>query len=177
MAIVVTAVVVSTMTFVVPAGAAGPIVARGVALAGSASCGYGDIDITYDANGVDAQRVQFTAADGSTLHAFEDLAYDPNFHGTEHILSETKTPPPPGTVVAVNVLVGHLPPTAATTAHFFLLYRCDARSNDEGGTNAVLQTCVGDYGACPQTAKEALAAGPTSPPAATPVVARPTYSG
>ena len=178
-----------------PAGAAETIVARAVALAPSASCTWGDVDVDYAADGVERQQVTFTAEGGTTLHQFEDEAYLPTHEGIEHVLSETTSPPPAGTAVAVHVLIGTTPPLATTTAEFFVLYRCDTAGNDQGGTNTVLYACYGDYGTCPATADEALA-GPAAPggggsggtggsgsgapgtaPAATPVSARPTYTG
>ena len=150
------------------AGAAEQATATGVSLSPTASCAWGDVDIAYTATGAEHRTVAFTAADGTVLRQFEGKTFDPNYQGPEHVLSETKTPPPAGTVVAVRVTVGSAPPTAATSAEFFVLYRCDGRTTKEGGTNTILQTCTGDVGACPASAAAATAAGVPAPTGAQP---------
>ena len=192
------ALLVAVATVAVGAGPAGanPIIeAQGVALAGSASCSWGDIDATYAATAVTDASLSFTAADGTVLESYAGDAYQSDYVGTEVIISETYDPPPAGSVVAVYAWIGQDPPSASTTAEFFVLYRCDDVGNERGGANEVLETCFGDYGTCPQSAAEALApatttttttavataptTAPTVPvaPAATPVAARPTYTG
>lgn len=176
-----------------PAGAATTIDAQGVALSPTATCGFGDIDITYAATSVDQQQVSFTAAGGAVLQERTTKAYQPAYQGTEHILANTTTPPAPGTVLAVRVVLGSAPPTASTAAEFIVAYRCDGTTNRDGGRNEVVWTCFGDLGACPTTADQALAAaavpgavpGAASPPAsayatprpATAVRASPTFVG
>jgi hypothetical protein len=188
------ALVVALVASVVPAAASPIIDARAIDLDVSATCEHGNVDITYDANGVERQIVDFTSQAGTVLDHFETAAYDPNFDGTEYILTKAgsnragnQPVPVPGTVLGVYVTLGSNPPSA-TNGEFFLLYRCDDQRNDRGGANEVLQTCVGDYGTCPKTAVEALAptttttTPTTSPPvpAATPaaaVTAVPTFTG
>ena len=163
-------------------GAGTTVTAQGVALQPSASCRYGDIDVTYAAQGAQTQTAVFSAADGTVLHSFDTDAYDPDFTGTEHILTEADAPPPAGSVVAVYVAIGTTPPEAGTTGEFFILYQCDSERTDRGGTNTVLATCVGAYGTCPTSAAEALAGFGNLVPApgatpATPLVATPLFTG
>jgi hypothetical protein len=139
-----------------PASAAGTIDAQAIALASSASCRYGDVDITYAAAGVTDASVSFTSADGAVLDAYADAAYQSDYVGTEHVLTEADTPAVNGTILGVYVWVGTAPPSAATTGEFFVLYRCDGSSDSGGGANEVLETCVGPYGSCPRSADEAL---------------------
>jgi hypothetical protein len=158
----------------IPASAAGPIDAQGVVLAPSASCAYGDVDITYAAASVSDASVAFTSEDGAVLDAYAGAAYQSDYVGTEHVITEADDPVAPGTVVAVYVWVGAAPPSAATTAEFFVLYRCDAQGNADGGQNQVLDTCFGDYGSCPQTAQEALTPETTTTSTRSPAVPDPT---
>jgi hypothetical protein len=176
-----------------PAGAAVPIEAQGVALAPTATCGYGDVDITYDASAVEQQIVSFTTAGGQVLQDRTTQAYKPAYQGTEHILASANPAPAPGTVLAVHVVVGASPRSGSTAAEFTVAYRCDGTANQLGGHNQVLWTCFGDAGACPATADEAVAAaavpgavpGAAVAPAtayataavAAPVSASPTYTG
>ena len=158
-----------------PASAAGTVQAQGVALAPSASCRYGDVDITYTAADATDASVSFTAADGQVLAGYAGPAYQPDFSGTEHVLTEADDATPTGTVLGVYVWVGSDPPSASSTAEFFVLYRCDATGNDEGGANEVLSTCVGPYGTCPQSAEEALEpTTTTTEPTTTPTTTDPT---
>lgn len=176
-------VVLALLGVVVPAtsAAAGTIVAEGVQLATSASCAYGDVDLTYAATGVTDASLSFTAADGSVLESYAGAPFRGEYSGTENVLSDAEVPPPAGTVLGVYVWIGSAPPAAATTAEFFVLYRCDAVGNDDGGSNVVLSTCVGPYGTCPQTAQEALepttttTAGPST--SAAPGTSTPPLSG
>ena len=159
-----------------PAGGQGAttVTAQGVTLQPSASCRFGDVDVTYAAIGAQTQSATFSAADGTVLATLDGPAYLAGYTGTEHVLTEATTPPAPGSVVAVYVAIGTTPPEAATTAEFFVLYQCDQDKTSDGGTNTVLATCVGAFGTCPRTAAEALAGfgdlvpAPARPPAATP---------
>ncbi len=177
-------IVIATFTVAAPAGGATgtTVTAQGVALQPSASCRFGDVDVTYAATGAETQSATFSAADGTVLHHFDTAAFQPDFVGTEHVLTEADAPPAPGTVVAVHVAIGTTPAQATTTGEFFVLYQCDSERTDKGGTNTVLATCVGPYGTCPTTAAEALAGfgnlvpAPGNPPA-TPLVAIPLFTG
>ena len=161
---------VVTIAPTAPVAAAEPIDALGVTLPGSASCEFGDVDVEYAASGVDRQAVQFTAEDGAVLDRFETPAFQPDYVGVEHILTAvgaepgtSQVVPAAGTRLGVYVQIGAGAPSAASTAEFFVLYRCTPEGNDDGGTNEVLETCVGDYGTCPRTAEEALGAGAQQP--------------
>jgi hypothetical protein len=170
-----------TVAPVGPAAAAAPIEARGVALAGSASCSFGDVDVDYAASGVDRQHVTFTSEDGSVLDEFESGAYQADYVGVEHILTAvaaepdttSQVVPAPGTALGVYVRIGAGQPSPETTAEFFVLYRCTADGNEAGGDNEVLQTCVGDDGTCPRSAGQALAV----PPVGAPRGVAPRYTG
>lgn len=183
-------------TSATPAAASPVIDAQAIALDISATCERGNVNITYDANGVERQMVDFTSEAGTVLDLFETPAYDPDYDGTEYVLTKAgsnrggnQPVPASGTVLGVYVTLGSSPPSA-TNGEFFLLYRCDDQRNDRGGANEVLQTCVGDYGTCPKTAVEALAPAtttttteptttttvPAAPPA-TAVTAVPTFTG
>ena len=146
-------VVVAVLVAPGPAGAQVQVVARGATLSTSASCAQGDIEIEYGGTGVDRQVTTFTAEDGRELHRYDVDAYAANHDGVEYILSQTRQPPAPGTLVAVHVTIGSSP-ADATTAEFFVGYTCDAAPNDQGGTNEVVYTCFGAAGTCPTTAQE-----------------------
>ncbi|MBI2705878.1 MAG: hypothetical protein HYX32_11405 [Actinobacteria bacterium] len=159
-----------------PASASPIVEANSVALDISATCERGNVNINYTTGGsIDRQTVNFTSGTGTVLDTFESDVYGPTYDGTEYILTKAgsqrgggQAQPPAGTILAVYVTLGAAPPVA-TNAEFFLLYRCDVARNDRGGQNTVLDTCVGDYGTCPKTAQEALAAGSTTTqPAASP---------
>ncbi len=135
-----------------PAGAQA-VQARSAALSSSASCAQGDIEITYAGSDLEAQRTRFSAADGRDLHHYDVATYAPAHDGLEYILSQTPSPPAAGTVVAVHVTIGPAMPDASS-GEFFVVYRCDTVPNAEGGSNVVLDTCVGAYGTCPETAAE-----------------------
>lgn len=137
-----------------PAHAQGPVDAQDAELSSSASCAQGDIEITYTGSGVERQITSFTAANGADLHTFDVKSYAPAHNGLEYVLSQTATPPAPGTVVAVHVIIGTSPAKPATSGEFFVVYRCDAMPNSEGGNNVVLDVCVGPYGTCPSTAAQ-----------------------
>lgn len=131
--------------------------AGSIELAPSASCRYGDVDITYAANGATRRRVTFTAADGTVLSEAEGASLGPDFSGTEHVLADATTDQPAGSLLAVHVTVGTTPPTTESTAEFFVLYRCTPASNTRGGANTVVQECHGPFGTCPTTAAGAVA--------------------
>lgn len=172
-----------------PALAAPNVTANGVALAASASCAYGDVEIAYDASSVDQQAVTFTSTGGAVLQDRTTKAYQASFGGTERVLAEATAPPAAGTVVAVHVVVGSAPLTGSTAAEFTVAYRCDTTGNKGGGNNVVLWSCFGDLGACPRDADEALAtaatpgavpgaaAAPMPASVATPVIASPSFTG
>lgn len=187
LAVAATLLVVPTTLLVVPttAGAAGTVNPQDVALSESASCRQGDIELIYTASGVDRQITDFTAADGTTLDHYDVAVYSSNHTDREYILSQTKQPPPAGTIVAVRVTIGASPPDAAT-GEFLVAYRCDSVPNEQGGHNEVVATCVGLYGTCTRTAQQVAAqlgastttTAPTAPaPTAVAVPAVPRFTG
>lgn len=149
-----------------PALASAVVQPFGIALSISADCAQGDVEISYNANGASRQAVTSTSQDGTVLDAYESAAYKPVYEGSEYVLTGPKAirpglpqprpVPAAGTAIGVYVTIGDTPPSASN-AEFFLLYRCDTKRNDRGGSNVVLLTCVGDLGMCPKTAAEALA--------------------
>ncbi len=136
-----------------PVAQATPVQTRDIQLSASASCSQGDVEIFYAGQGLDRQTVRFSSEDGRDLHRFDVGVYAPVHDGREYILSQTRTPPPAGTVVAVYVTIGESPANPDTTGEFFLAYRCDTQPSSAGGTNTVIETCVGLVGTCPQTAQ------------------------
>jgi hypothetical protein len=172
----------SVLALVGPASASGVVAPRSIVLAGSATCAFGDVDISYAADGISRQEAAFTSQTGAVLDQFTSDAYRSSYDGTEHILTQAGVErdgvrgapaPPAGTVVGVYVTLGEAPP-AATNGEFFVLYRCDTTRNDRGGANEVLSTCVGAQGTCPQTAQQALAPATTAPTTASTVGTTPT---
>ncbi len=178
-ALLATAAIVAVMaTMAPPAGAEVSVVPHGASLSTSASCSQGDIEIDYSATGAERQITDFTAADGRALHHYDVRVYSANHQDVEFILSQTHTPPPPGTIVAVHVSIGTSPPDARS-AEFIVAYRCDTRANDASGHNEVVSVCTGMFGACPTTAKlvvdgpQVATLTPPPPPPPPPVVATP----
>jgi hypothetical protein len=131
--------------------------AQGVALSGYSDCDSpAGLDITMT-NGpvVTTETGLVTDETGATLMSFSQGSGFANFSGTfaGYNFASPAWSVPPGTRVALYASVGVNPPTAADTGEFFVLYRCD--------TGAVLYSCFGDYGTCPQTAAQVLGGGPT----------------
>jgi hypothetical protein len=149
-------------TSVPPAGAEVTVVPRDASLSTSASCSQGDIELDYSATGAERQITDFTSADGRELHHYDVRVYSANHEKVEFILSQTRQPPPAGSIVAVHVTIGTSPPDAKS-AEFIVAYRCDTTPNDAGGKNEVMSVCTGMYGTCPITAKQVV----DGPPAAT----------
>jgi hypothetical protein len=152
--------VVSTAT---PASAEIAVDARAAVMSESASCSLGDIEIHYTGGGVERQRTYFTAADGRQLHRYDTRVYASSHEGVEYILSQTRNPPPAGTIVAVHVTIGASPPDAKT-GEFMVAWRCDVKGNDAGGRNEVVYTCHGLFGTCLTDAKAVAAKVATNPP-------------
>lgn len=166
-----------------PAAAAPVVEPRAIALDVSATCERGNVNISYAATDVDRQLVDFTSESGVVLDLFDTAAYASDFDGTEYVLTKAgsnrggnQPVPEPGTILGVYVTVGTSPPTAGN-GEFFLLYRCDDQRNDRGGTNEVLETCVGPFGSCPRTAVEALDPAPPTTPAPPPTPTSSTPDG
>lgn len=140
-----------------PALAHASATAQGVALSASASCANADLDLTLSTTGAAREYGVATNLAGATLYTFEQgTPFLGNFTGTfmgYHIGPLADTPPSPtANFIGSYAYVGTTPPTAATTAEFFVFYNCSTRQ--------VLSSCYGPYGTCPQTADLALAALP-----------------
>jgi len=139
-----------------PALAQATATALGVALNASASCTSADLDLTLSTAGATREYGQATNLAGATLYSFEQgTPLLGTFSGTFTGYQISPLAPPP--VPAANLIgsyayVGTTPPTAATTAEFFIYYNCSTRQ--------VLLACYGAYGTCPKTAAAAQAAIP-----------------
>lgn len=127
--------------------------AQGVALNVNASCSNANLDLTLTTSGATREAGQSTNAAGATLASFEGPTQLTSFSGTYLGYDIGVSPTQPaGTLIGAYAYVGETPPAASNTAEFFVLYNCSTRQ--------VLEACYGPYGTCPQTAQQALAAGP-----------------
>lgn len=134
-----------------PALALAAATAQGVALNASAGCSNGNLDITLTTVGANREAWRATNLAGATFSQGEGPAGLANFSGTFTGFQVPFSPTQPAdTLVASYAYVGETPPSAGNTAEFLIFYNCTTR--------AVLLTCFGPYGTCPQTAPEALAA-------------------
>ena len=144
-----------------PALAYAAATAQGVALNVNAGCTTGDLDLTLTTIGATRESGKATNLAGTTLSAFEQGNTSlGTFSGTYSgfvigpVLADPPWPlQPPGTLIGSYAYVGTTPPTAATTAEFFVLYNCSTRQ--------VLLSCFGPYGTCPQNALQAQSAIPS----------------
>jgi len=131
--------------------------AQGVALNANASCTTADLDLTLTTVGATREFGLATNLSGVTLTTFEQATLLlGTFSGTFNayvigpVGADPPWPPqPPGTMIASYAYVGTTPPTAATTAEFFVFYNCSTRQ--------VRFSCFGPYGTCPKTAQQAAA--------------------
>jgi hypothetical protein len=127
-------------------------IAPGVALNTSAGCGNGNLDISLTTVGANRESWHGTNAAGATLAQIFDQST---------ALSNYSAPPPAvfllpfssiqpaNTLIGSYAYVGETPPSATNTAEFFVFYNCTTR--------AILLSCYGPYGTCPQTAQQAMA--------------------
>lgn len=139
----------------VPGAARAAATAQGVALNAGASCTNADLDLTLTTVGAERELGLATNVSGQTLRTFEQATpFLGTFSGTfvDYQISPLVPPQPAGTLIGSYAYVGTTPPTAATTAEFFVLYNCSTRQ--------VLLSCFGPYGTCPQTAAQAKATIP-----------------
>jgi hypothetical protein len=138
-----------------PAFAHAAATAQGVALNVNAGCTTGDLDLTLTTIGATRESGQTTNLAGTTLSAFEQATpFLGTFSGTfsGFVIGPVGADPPwplqpPGTLIGSYAYVGTTPPTAATTAEFFVFYNCSTRQ--------ILLSCFGPYGTCPRTALQA----------------------
>ena len=136
-----------------PAFAHAAATAQGVALNVNASCSNADLDLTLTTVGAVRESGKATNLAGATLYSFEQATTLGTFSGT--FTGYTISPfaeQPAGTLIGSYAYVGTTPPSAATTAEFFVYYNCSTRQ--------VLLSCFGPYGTCPQTALGAQSAIP-----------------
>lgn len=142
-----------------PALAHAAATAQGVALNVNAGCTTADLDLTLTTVGAARESGQATNLAGAKLTTFEQATTLGTFSGTftGFVIGPVGADPPwpvqpPGTLIGSYAYVGTTPPTAATTAEFFVYYNCSTRR--------VLLSCFGPYGTCPKTAQQAQAAIP-----------------
>lgn len=129
--------------------------AQGVALNAGASCSSGDLDLTLTTVGATREFGQATNLAGATLKTFEQATpFLGTFSGTfvDYQINPLAPEQPSETLIGSYAYVGATPPTAATTAEFFIYYNCSTRK--------ILLSCFGPYGTCPKTAQQAQAAIP-----------------
>lgn len=137
-----------------PAFAHAAATAQGVALNANASCSNADLDLTLTTVGAAREFGLASNLSGATLNTFEQATTLGTFSGTftGYTISPLVPAQPAGTLIGSYAYIGTTPPTAATTAEFFVYYNCSTRQ--------VLLSCFGPYGTCPQTAIRAQAAIP-----------------
>jgi hypothetical protein len=131
--------------------------AQGVALNANAGCTTADLDLTLTTVGATREFGLATNLSGATLTTFEQATlllgtFSGTFNG--YVIGPVGADPPwpaqpAGTMIASYAYVGTTPPTAATTAEFFIFYNCSTRQ--------VRLSCFGPYGTCPKTAQQAAA--------------------
>jgi hypothetical protein len=138
-----------------PALAHAAATAQGVALNASASCSSADLDLTLTTVGALREFGLATNLAGATLNTFEQATpFLGTFSGTfvDYQINPLTPAQPSETLIGSYAYVGTTPPTAATTAEFFVYYNCSTRK--------VLLSCFGPFGTCPKTALQAQAAIP-----------------
>ena len=129
--------------------------AQGVALNAGASCAAADLDLTLTTVGAVREFGLATNLAGTTLNTFEQATpFLGTFSGTfvDYQINPLTPPQSPQTLIGSYAYVGTTPPSAATTAEFFVYYNCSTRK--------VLLSCFRPYGTCPKTALQAQAAIP-----------------
>jgi hypothetical protein len=148
-------VLASTSMLMTPAQAAAQATATSVALTTGDDCGTADLDLGIVSGDIDREYGLATNAAGVTLGQFEEASqnidgFDGVFEGYGVGVSPEQLD---GTIIGSYAYLGTTPPTTATNAEWFVLYRCGLH-----GDNQVLYSCFGDYGTCPRTAPQGLAA-------------------
>jgi hypothetical protein len=134
----------------IPMAAHALATAQGVALNVNASCTTADLDLTLTTAGAAREYGLATNLAGTTLNSFEQATpllgtFSGTFVGYQ--IGPLTPTQPAGALIGSYAYVGTTPPTAATTAEFFIYYNCSTRQ--------VLLACSGAYGSCPQTAVQA----------------------
>jgi hypothetical protein len=145
----------SSLMLAASAEAASQVTATSVALNSGANCEDASLDLGMVSGSVDREYGLATDSGGAVLAEFESESDTlDNLNGVfarYHIDLEPDRPD--GTIIGSYAYVGTTAPRTETTAEWFVLYVCDAR-----GANEVLHTCYGDYGTCPTSADQVLAA-------------------
>jgi hypothetical protein len=129
--------------------------AQGVALNAAADCSRGDLDITLTTAGANRESWQATNLAGATIVQGEGATGLSNFSGTftGFLIGPTGfvVGQPANTLIGTYAYVGETPPDPSNTAEFFVYYNCSTR--------AVIYSCFGPYGSCPNTAQSAAILG------------------
>jgi hypothetical protein len=134
-----------------PALAVAAVTADGMVLGASAGCSNGRIDVTLTNNGAIRESWRATNLAGTTLTQGEGPSGFPSGTSTGFFPQLFVPSQPADTLIASYAYIGETPPDATNTAEFFVFYKCSLTGAE------VLLTCFGPYGACPQTAQEAMA--------------------
>ena len=126
-------------------------VAPGVALGAGAGCGNGNLDISLTTVGANREFWYGTNAAGAPLTTGEQFTALSNYSAPPPAVLLLPFSPvqPANTLIGSYAYVGETPPSATNTAEFFVFYNCTTR--------AILLSCYGPYGTCPQTAQQAMA--------------------
>ena len=145
-----------------PALGMAAVTADGIALDASAGCGNGRIDIALTNSGATRESWRATNLAGTTLTQGEGQTGFPTGTSTGSFPQVFVPSQPADTLIASYAYVGDTPPDASTTAEFFVFYNCSTR--------AIIQSCFGPYGSCPQTAQQAALQAAQSAAKAIPVL-------
>jgi len=148
---------VAALALLAPVAAHATATARGVVLNAAAGCGDASLNITLTTSGAVREYWHATNLAGTTLAEKEAATTLTDFNGTfVNFQIGLAAVQPANTLIGTYAYVGETPPTAATTAEFFVYYNCTTRQ--------ALLTCFGAYGTCPQSARQAeLALSPSIP--------------
>ncbi len=109
---------------------------------------------------VDREAGSVTNEAGDTLMSFDQPSGFANFSGvfSGYNFASPAWTQPTGSLIGLYAWVGQSsagpdsPPDPATSAEWFVLYRC----NDDAPGTGVLASCFGEIGTCPTTVQEAL---------------------
>lgn len=130
----------------VPLPARASATAQGVALNAAAGCTTADLDITLTTASATTESWAATTLAGVIGGGSKPTPLA-NFSGTATSSIPLSPQQPPSTLIGAYANVGDTPPTAGSTAEFFIYYNCTTRE--------VLLACFGAYGTCPRTATQA----------------------
>jgi hypothetical protein len=145
----------TALAAVSPALAVAAVTADAVALDASAGCSNGRINITLTNNGATRESWRATNLAGTTLTQGEGPTGFPSGTSTGFFPQVFLPSQPADTLIGSYAYVGETPPDATNTAEFFVFYNCSTR--------AIIQSCLGPYGTCPQTAQQAALSAAATP--------------